>query len=52
MNKQTKQILRMGFWVLVSAILQALALSSFSVPADIYPSGITGISIWSLYSFR
>ena len=44
MNKQTRQILRMGFWVLVSAILQALALSSFSVPADIYPSGIMGFA--------
>ena len=44
MNKQTRQILRMGFWVLVSAILQALALSSFSVPADIYPSGIMGFT--------
>ena len=44
MNKQSKQIIRMGFWVLVSAILQALALSSFSVPANIYPSGIMGLS--------
>lgn len=44
MNKQTRQILRMGFWVFVSAILQALALSSFSVPADIYPSGIMGFA--------
>ena len=34
----------MFFWVLLSAIVQAIALTSFSVPAQIYPSGFTGLS--------
>lgn len=34
----------MGFWVLISSIFQAVALTSFSVPGRLYPSGISGIS--------
>ena len=34
----------MTFWVLLSAITQAFALTSFSVPAGIYPSGVSGLS--------
>ena len=34
----------MSLAVLASALLQAFALTSFSVPAGIYPSGITGLS--------
>ena len=38
------QIIKMAFWVLISAAFQAFALTSFSVPAKIYPSGISGLS--------
>lgn len=38
-----KQIIKMSFWIIVSAMLQALALSSFSVPAKVYPSGVIGL---------
>lgn len=31
-------------WVIVSALLQAISLTSFSVPNKIYPSGVAGIS--------
>lgn len=34
----------MSLAVILSAILQAFSLTSFSVPAGIYPSGITGFS--------
>ncbi len=45
MNKNnTKQILTMTLAVTVSAAFQAFALTSFSVPAGIYPSGISGLS--------
>ena len=45
MNKvNIKQILTMFFWVLLSAIIQAIALTSFSVGAQIYPSGVAGLS--------
>lgn len=45
MKKNTeKQLLSMAFWVIISAILQAISLTSFSVPAGIYPSGATGLS--------
>lgn len=45
MNKNnTKQILTMTLAVIVSAAFQAFALTSFSVPAGIYPSGISGLS--------
>ena len=43
-NLDYKQILKMSFWVTVSAILQALALTCFSVPAKIYPSGVMGLT--------
>lgn len=43
-NIDLKQIVKMSIWVLLSAALQALALSSFSVPARIYPSGVMGLS--------
>ena len=39
-----KLMITMGLWVTLSAALQALALSSFSVPANIYPSGVIGLS--------
>lgn len=31
-------------WVVLSAILQSIALTSFSVPGQIYSSGVTGLS--------
>lgn len=34
----------MFLWVLLSAIIQGIALTSFSVPAQIYPSGVTGLA--------
>lgn len=34
----------MGFWILLSALLQSLALTSFSIPAKIYPSGVVGLT--------
>ena len=34
----------MTVWMIISAALQALALSSFSVPAGIYPAGVLGLS--------
>ena len=43
-NISTKQLFQMTFWVLLSAITQAFALTSFSVPAGIYPSGVSGLS--------
>ena len=43
-NINKKQLIMMGLWVTLSAALQALALSSFSVPGHIYPSGILGLS--------
>ena len=42
--KNKKQILTMTAAVTVSAAFQAFALTSFSVPAGIYPSGISGMS--------
>lgn len=35
---------KMGFWVLISSIFQSIALTSFSVPGKLYPSGVSGIS--------
>lgn len=43
-NVDIKQIIKMSFWIIVSAVLQALALSSFSVPAKVYPSGVIGLT--------
>lgn len=34
----------MGFWILLSALLQSFALTSFSIPAKIYPSGVVGLT--------
>ena len=42
-NLDLKQIIKMSFWIIVSAVLQALALSNFSVPAKVYPSGVIGL---------
>ena len=39
-----KQLVTMFFWVFISAVLQALAMCSFSIPANIYPSGVAGFS--------
>ena len=45
MNKENRmQLIKMFLAVCVSAILQGFALTSFSVPAGIYPSGFTGFS--------
>ena len=45
MNKiDIKKSATMGFWVLISSIFQAIALTSFSVPGKLYPSGVSGIS--------
>ncbi len=43
-NKNYRQLLIMTAAVVLSAIVQAFSLTSFSVPAGIYPSGITGLS--------
>ena len=44
-NKENStQIIKMFLAVSVSAVMQAFALTSFSVPAGIYPSGFTGFS--------
>ena len=39
-----KQLIKMSAAVTLSAAFQAFALTSFSVPAGIYPSGISGLS--------
>jgi len=39
-----KQLLLMTMWVSFSALFQSFALTSFSVPAKIYPSGVTGFA--------
>ena len=45
MNKLiNRQKITMGFWILLSALLQSLALTSFSIPAKIYPSGVVGLT--------
>lgn len=45
MNKiDFKKSSKMGFWVLISSIFQSIALTSFSVPGKLYPSGVSGIS--------
>ena len=44
MKADQKKLITMTLAVVVSALLQAFALTSFSVPSGIYPSGITGLS--------
>jgi len=45
MNKiDKKQIIKMTFWVVLSSLTQAASLTNFSVPAGIYPSGVSGFS--------
>ena len=44
MDDKVKQILKMSFWTIASAVMEAFALTSFSVPAGIYPSGVSGFS--------
>ena len=39
-----KQIATMLFWVCLSSVIQSFALTSFSMVANIYPSGVTGFS--------
>lgn len=43
-----KELVKKNFkylpWVILSAIFQAVSLSSFSVPGNLYSSGVTGIS--------
>ncbi|MDO4197393.1 MAG: YitT family protein [Erysipelotrichaceae bacterium] len=34
----------MGFWVILSALFQSIALVNFSVPGHLYPAGVSGIS--------
>ena len=43
-NISKKQILKMSTFVLLSAVIQTFSLTSFSMVARIYPSGITGLS--------
>ena len=43
-NVDKKQIITMTFWVALSAFIQSFALTSFSVPNKIYPSGVTGMA--------
>ena len=43
-KKNYKQLVIMALAVTVSAAIQAFALTSFSVPAGIYPAGFTGLS--------
>ncbi len=43
-KRNDRQIILMTAAVVLSALLQAFSLTSFSVPAGIYPSGITGFS--------
>ena len=43
-KNNVSQILIMTLWVTLSALLQGISLTSFSVPGGIYPSGITGLS--------
>ena len=38
------QVLKMSFFVLLSAVFQAFSFTSFSMQAGIYPSGISGLS--------
>lgn len=42
-ESQTK-ILKYFPWVIVSAVLQSIALTSFSVPGQIYAAGVNGLS--------
>ena len=42
--RNKKKIILMSAAVCLSAVLQAFSLTSFSVPAGIYPSGISGLS--------
>lgn len=44
MKTNSKQLVTMFIWVVISAAFQALAMTSFSVPAKIYPSGVAGLS--------
>lgn len=43
-KNKIKKIILMLFWVSVAAFIQAISLSSFSVPGNIYNAGITGLS--------
>jgi len=44
MLSKEKEAVKMFFWVCLSAIIQSFALVSFSMPVNIYPSGVTGFS--------
>lgn len=45
MNKTLfKNTLKYTPWVILSAILQSISLSSFAVPGNMYSSGVTGLS--------
>lgn len=43
-NEFIAKIIRYIPWVIVSALLQSIALTSFSVPGQIYSAGVTGFS--------
>ncbi|MBR4471908.1 MAG: YitT family protein [Erysipelotrichaceae bacterium] len=43
-KRDNKKLIIMTGAVILSAIVQAFSLTSFSIPAGIYPSGITGFS--------
>ena len=44
MLRKEKEAAVMFIWVCLSAIIQSFSLVSFSMPANIYPSGVTGLS--------
>lgn len=44
MKSKNKKMMLMSIWVTISALLQTIALNSFSVPGQIYPSGVTGLA--------
>lgn len=44
MSNSLKNLFKYLPWILVSAVLQSISLSSFSVPGNFYSSGVTGFS--------
>ena len=44
MLRKEKEAVIMFMWVCLSAIIQSFVLVSFSMPVNIYPSGVTGFS--------
>lgn len=44
MNNKIRDLFKYFPWVIISALLQSISLSSFSVPGNFYSSGVTGFS--------